>query len=230
MSVVELSRDRTAVHRAAGIQETSLLFQRLSGVALVTGAITFLIHLVARSVLTATAGGSTGVFATHSLWAPVNGLGAIGAALVILGSSGVHADLADSHDLLGLSGSVLTGVGWMVVGLFLSLYSMMVLPWLATSAPDQVDTLNADPAVIVTFGAGLLAQLAGTIMLALSFVRRQSDNRWIGYLLLMSALMLVLGNFVIAPSGPATNLAVNLVSNLGPMLLMLALGAVGYEL
>jgi hypothetical protein len=37
----------------------------------------------------------------------------------------------------------------------------------------------------------------------------------------------LVGNFVIAPGGPASNLAVNLLSNLGPVLLLIGLGYLG---
>jgi hypothetical protein len=202
---------------------------RLSGFALVTGAIASIVQLVARSILTAAAGGTTATFATYSLWVPINALGAIGAALLIFGLSGLYASLAERDDRLGLIGSVLIGLAWMVLGVFLSLYSMIVLPFLAATLPDMVDALNAEPAAIVTFSVGLLAELAGTILLAIALARRSSPSRWIGYVLVGSALMLVVGDFVIAPGGPAPNVAINLVSNLGPMLLMAALAALGYQ-
>jgi hypothetical protein len=103
----------------------------------------------------------------------------------------------------------------MVLGVFLSLYSMLVLPWLAATMPESVDGINSNPAMIVTFGVGLIAELAGTIMLAIPLARRRSQYRWIGYVLVGSAVMLLAGDFVIAPGGPASNVAINL----GPMLL-----------
>jgi hypothetical protein len=39
----------------------------------------------------------------------------------------------------------------------------------------------------------------------------------------------MVGSFVIAPDGPASNLAVNLLSNLGPVLLLGGLGTLGYR-
>jgi hypothetical protein len=44
-----------------------------------------------------------------------------------------------------------------------------------------------------------------------------------------AALLTVAGNFI-APTGPATNLAINLLSNLGPVLLLVALGSLGFRL
>jgi hypothetical protein len=197
---------------------------------LITGAAGFVTHLVARSVLTAGASGDTASFATHYLWVPINAVGAISAALVVLGLSGLYAWFANSHARLGLLGSLLIGLAWMVLGVFLSLYSMIVLPWLAIAVPGQVDGLNANPPMIVTFGCGLIAELTGTLVLAVALVRHRSETRWIGYALLGSAVMLVVGDLVLAPGGPSANVAINLLSNLGPMLLMVALGALGREL
>jgi hypothetical protein len=39
----------------------------------------------------------------------------------------------------------------------------------------------------------------------------------------------LVGSFVIAPDGPASNLAVNLLSNLGPVLLLIGLGYLGFR-
>jgi len=91
-----------------------------------------------------------------------------------------------------------------------------------------VGGLNSEPATIATFGVGVIAELVGAILLAIPLVRHCSTSSWIGYV--TSALMLVLEDFVIAPGGPATNVAVNLMSNLGPVLLMVAVGALGRQL
>jgi hypothetical protein len=41
---------------------------------------------------------------------------------------------------------------------------------------------------------------------------------------------MVIGNLVIAPSGPASNLAINLLSNLGPVLLVIGVGYLGSQM
>jgi hypothetical protein len=230
MSVIELSANEAGPSGTNCGEQIGPLLQRLSGFGLMTGAVGFTIHLVARSVLTAGTSGDMATFATHNLWIPINALGAASAALIILGLSGLYASLAQTRDRLGLLGSVLIGLAWMVLGVFLSLYSMLVLPWLATTLPGQVDGLNSSPPMIVTFGFGLLAELTGTIVLAIPLVRQYSKSRWIGYVLLASALMVLVGDLVLAPDGPAANLAINLLSNLGPMLLMVAVGALGHQL
>jgi hypothetical protein len=81
----------------------------------------------------------------------------------------------------------------------------------------------------VVFALGLLAWLSGAVLLAVPFARGPASTRWIGYLLPASALWVLAGNFVIAPDGPASNLAVNLLSNLGPVLLLIGLGYLGFR-
>jgi hypothetical protein len=79
----------------------------------------------------------------------------------------------------------------------------------------------------LAFALGLLAWLLGAVLLAVPFVGGRVRPRWVGYVLPASALWVLVGSFVIAPGGPASNLAVNLLSNLGPMLLLIGLGYLG---
>jgi hypothetical protein len=130
---------------------------------------------------------------------------------------------------LGLAGVILFALGWMIVGLFLSLHSLLVLPWLAVHAPALVDAINQDPLLLIVFVGGLVAELVGIVLLAIPFVRGRVQPRWVGYLLCGSPVMVIVGD-VVAPSGPAANLAVNLLSNLGPVLLMLALAVLGLRM
>jgi hypothetical protein len=190
------------------------------------GAVLFTIHIVARSVITASAGGMTIAFANHGLWVPINALGVIGAVLVLMGMPALYARMADSSGILGLIGVGLIALGWLFFGLFLSFYSMVVLPWLANNAPLLADGLNQHPPMLVAFIAALLAEVVGMVLFAIPFVRGPVEPRWVGFVLIASAVM-TLGGIVVAPSGPATNVAINLLANLGPVLLMIALGALG---
>jgi hypothetical protein len=130
----------------------------------------------------------------------------------------------------GLVGVVLIALAWMFFGGFLSLYSVLIAPWLAAEAPALVAPGAPLPAAfLVTFVAGLVAQLIGGALLALPFLRGDAHPRWVGFALPAAALLAVAGN-LIAPSGPASNLALNLLSNSGPALLLVALGALGARL
>ena len=199
-----------------------------SGLALMAGAVTFLIHLVARSVISVSADPAT--MALQPLWVPVNLVGVLGAILVLFGLPGLYAWMAGTgrFSTLVLVGMVLLALAWLFSALFLSLYSVLVAPWLANQAPD----LAAAPlptAILIAFIVATLAEMIGTVLLAIPFVRGLMAPRWVGYALPAAALLRVVGNFL-APSGPAANLAINLLSNTGPMLLVIGLGALGLRM
>jgi hypothetical protein len=215
-----------------GRQEVGTLTgARLSGIGgllVLVGAVAFVLHLGLRSVLTA--GVDPAVSARAGLWVPLNALGALGAALVLLGLPAVYARMAGQGGLPGLLGFALIEVSWTFFGLFLSLYGALVLPWLSDQAPWLVASSSPTPVgFVVVFALGLLAWLLGAVLLAVPFVRGMVPARWIGYVLPASALWSLAGAFVIAPDGPASNLAVNLLSNLGPVLLLIGLGYLGFR-
>ncbi len=200
---------------------------RIGGLLVFVGAVAFVMHVVLRSMLTA--GVDPAVSAQAGLWVPVNALGALGAMLVLLGLPAVYARMAGQGGLPGLVGFALIEVSWTFFGLFLSLYGALVLPWLADQVPGLIASSSPTPlGVVVAFALGLLTWLLGAVLLAVPFVRGPVRARWVGYVLPASALWALVGDFVIAPDGPASNLAVNLLSNLGPVLLLLGLGYLGF--
>lgn len=201
-------------------------FYRISGLGLLIGASAFLVHLVLRSFVTA--GLDPVTFAQQSSWVPINGLGVVGAALVLLGLPVLYAKLAGPTGWLGLFGVVLIALAWIFFGIFLSLYSVLVAPWLA----DQAPALAAGPlpaGILSTYIAALVVELVGCVLLAIPFLGGRVQPHWVGYLLPGAALLTILGT-LLAPSGPAANLALNLLSNLGPVLLMVVFIALGYGL
>jgi hypothetical protein len=201
---------------------------KIGGLLVFVGAVAFVSHVVLRSVLTA--GVDPAVSAQAGLWVPVNALGALGAALVLLGLPAIYAPMAGGGGLSGVVGFALIEVSWMFFGLFLSLYCALVLPWLADQAPRHVSASAPTPlGFVVAFALGLLAWLVGAAILAVPFVGGRMRPRWVGYVLPASALWVLVGSFVIAPGGPASNLAVNLLSNLGPVLLLIGLGYLGFR-
>jgi hypothetical protein len=207
---------------------TGRRFFRIGGLLVIVGALAFVLHVVLRSVLSA--GVDPAVSAQGGLWVQVNALGALGAALVLLGLPAVYARMAAQGGMPGLVGFALIEVSWMFFGLFLSLYGALVLPWLAEEAPRLVAASAPTPlGFFVAFALGLLAWLLGAVLLAVPLVRGQARARWVGYVLPASALWVLVGNFVIAPDGPASNLAVNLLSNLGSVLLLIGVGYLGFR-
>jgi hypothetical protein len=209
------------------LRSTSLV--RIGGLALVAGGILFVVHIVLRSAVTA--GPSPVDFAKAGSWVPINVLGALGAVLVLLGLPALYPRMVGSGGPASLIGVALVAASWMLVGLFLSLYGVLVLPWLAGEAPSLVAVGAPPPAAfVITFVVGLLAWVVGACLIAIPFVRGRDKPGWVGYVLLASAGWMVIGNLVIAPSGPESNLGLNLLSNMGPVLFLIAVGVLGYQL
>jgi hypothetical protein len=63
-----------------------------------------------------------------------------------------------------------------------------------------------------------------------NFHCKRAQPPWVGYAVVAFAVWMVIGNLVIAPSGSASNLAVNLLSNLGPVLLLAGVARLGYRM
>ena len=124
---------------------------------------------------------------------------------------------------------MLIALAWLFFGVFLSLYSVLVVPWLAEKAPALVSAAAPLPTGIIAFIIGLVAEFVGSVLLAIPFMRGRVQRRWVGSMLPAAAFLRVVGSFI-APSGPAPNLAINLLSNLGPMLLLVALGYLGLRM
>jgi hypothetical protein len=184
--------------------------------------------VVARSFLTA--GVDAGVAARLSAWAPVSALGVVGATLVLIGLPALCPELEESAGWPALVGVALTAVGYLFFGFFLSLFGLLVQPWLAERAPSLIGAGATTPAAfLVAFIIGLGAQVIGAVLFAMPFVRGRRRPQWVGYVLIGSALMSIVGD-LIAPNGPAANLGINLLSNSGPLLLMIALGYLGGRL
>ena len=222
------AQSRREVGTVSGTRLSGTRLSGIGGLSVFVGAVGFVLHVVLRSVLTA--GVDPAVSAQAGLWVPLNALGALSAALVLLGLPAVYARMAGEGGLPGLVGFALIAAAWMFFGLFLSLYGALVLPWLADQAPRLVAASAPTPlGFVVAFALGLLAWLVGAVLLAVPFVRGPSRVRWVGYVLPASALWVLVGSFFIAPGGPASNLAVNLLSNLGPVLLLIGLGYLGFR-
>jgi hypothetical protein len=150
---------------------------------------------------------------------------------VLMGLPAMYARMAAPVGRLGLLGVVLIAIAWTFFGVFLSLYAALLLPWLADKAPALVAAgAPPPPEFILAFTAAIAAWLAGAVFVAIPFLRGRLRPRWVGYVLPASAVWVMIGSLVIAPGGPATDPIVNLLSNLGPVLLLVALGSLGFRL
>jgi hypothetical protein len=191
--------------------------------------VAFVAHVILRSVITA--GSDPLAVARAPSWVPLNALGLSGALLVLLGLPAILPGLVEIGGRASTIGLILLASAWAFFGFFLSLYGLLILPWLAERAPFLVAPGARLPLTFVAaFAIGLLSWLAGAVLFAVPFIRRRAAPAWIGYLVLASAVALVVGNLVIAPNGPVSNLALNLLSNVGPVLLLAAFGYLGFRL
>ncbi len=199
---------------------------RVSGLGLVAGSGAFSVYILLLSFVTS--GPHLAHVATTSAWLPLTLFGLAAACTVLAGLPGSYARIAGRAGALGFAGVVLVGVAWSFFGVFLSLYASILLPWLAVAAPGLVaPTAQLPPAFILAFVVGLLLWCAGAILLALGLARSGVAPRWWGYALVGSGLWSVIGDVFIAPRGPAPTFAINLLSNLGPLILMLVLADLG---
>ena len=202
---------------------------RLSGIGgllVFSGAIVYVAHVIWRSVLTAGLGPTDS--AQAGLWVPVNALGALGALLVLVGWPAVSTRTVASRTPWSLIGFALIEVSWAFFGVFLSLHGALIQPWMAKEAPELITgSSSTSLGIVVAFAVGIAAWFLGATLVTIPMVREATGERWVGYLLLASAMWFLVGSFVIAPDGPASNLLANLLSNLGPVLLLIALGWLG---
>lgn len=199
---------------------------RLSGLALVVGAIAAVIGNVATSVLFPDMNSPS--VATSPLFVPLNLLATVGTVLVLLGFPGLYAWRAHEMGIAGLVGAVLIALTGMMFGVFFGLFSVLFQPYLAAQVP-QLLSGDGPPALFPFFILGTLFQVIGSILFALPMLRGRMLPRWPGYALVVSALVAIVSFFLSGPGSPTTPLTI-LANLLPPALLIIALGWLGYLL
>lgn len=197
---------------------------RLSGASLVLGAVVAAISILVSAL--AFPGNDPSPYANNALFVPVALLGAAGTVLLILGLPGMYARSADALGLLGLIGIVLIFLTGLMFGWFFNLLGALLVPYLASQAP-AVFKGNGPPSFFPFFIIGTIVELAGSVLLAIPFLRSRALPRWPGYVLVASAVGAVVGFVLTGPGGPS-NALVSLIGNIAPLLLFVALGGIGY--
>jgi hypothetical protein len=197
---------------------------RLSGASLVVGAVVSVIATLYSALVFV--GTDPSPYANNALWVPISLLGAVGTALLILGLPGMYARAMDAFGLLGLIGIVLIFLTGLMFGVFFNLVGAVLVPYLASHAPD-VFKGNGPPSFFPFFIIGTIIELAGTVLLAVPFLRSRALPSWVGYVLIASAVGAVVGFFLTGPNGP-NNTLTSLIGNAGALLLFVALGGIGY--
>ena len=152
-----------------------------------------------------------------------NLLSTVGALLLVYGLPGVFARWREGWGRTGLAGIALLSLAAIILS-FVSLLAAIIEPWLAEKAPALVK----DPgpplflAIIFTY---LVALSAGTILMAIPILRRRVGPRWIGFLLVASAVMYPI---YIYAAFSRTNVLLSIVGSLSPIFFLVAVGSLGY--
>ena len=113
---------------------TTVQLYRLSGLALLVGAVLATIQSVLSGVLFPDTNNAAA--ATNPLNILLGVVGLVGAILVLLGLPGMYTRSAREGGSLWLIGVVLIAITAMLFGIFFGLMGVLVFPVLATRAPD----------------------------------------------------------------------------------------------
>jgi hypothetical protein len=198
---------------------------RLTGLALLAGAGLRLGALLPLTFLLS-GGGRDPYAALDPLYVPVNLVAAVGSVLVLWGLPQVYADGARGLGRTGGLGVFLLVVVEVMFGVFLSLLSALVNPWVAAQAP----ALLAGPgpaAFLPFFVGGTVLEVLGCGLLALALGRFSSASRGPGLLLALAAVTAVVG-FIAEESGSLRGIGAVLAGNLSFFPLLVALGWLGW--
>ncbi len=130
---------------------------RLAGLALMVGAVLAFVGSLLNTFLFT--GNDPTPYAGNPLFVPVNILSALGSALLLLGLPVLYLSRPEGWGVLGLIGFVLVFATGLMFGIFFSLMSALLLPYLVQHAPDTVKG-NGPPAFFPFFIAGTGSGLA----------------------------------------------------------------------
>jgi hypothetical protein len=162
--------------------------------------------------------------AQSAVYIGINLASAIGAVLLLYGMPGVFARWGQAWGGTGLAGIALIALVWMLL-VFFSLIAGTFLPWLAVKAPDLFKDPSGPPLYLAVSIIVFVATIAGTILMAIPILRRRVSPRWVGFLLIASAVMFFV--YVGALASPP-NVALALVGSLSPIFLCAGLGYLSY--
>lgn len=152
-----------------------------------------------------------------------NLLSTVGALLLVYGLPGVFARWHEGWGHTGLAAIALLSLAALILS-FVSLLAALIDPWLAEKAPELVKDPGPPLFLAISF-TSLVALSAGTILMAIPILRRRVGPRWIGFLLVASAVMYPV---YIYAAFSSTNVLLSLVGSLSPILFLVAFGSLGY--
>src|SRR2546425_12849109 len=116
---------------------------RLAGFALVVGAAVSFVSSLLNTLLFQ--GNDPTPYAGNPLFVPLNILSVLGTALLLLGLPALYLSRPEGWGVLGLIGIVLVFATGVMFGVFFSLFSVLLVPYLVQHAPAVVKG-NGPPA------------------------------------------------------------------------------------
>jgi hypothetical protein len=197
-------------------------FFRISGLALVIGSV---IRLAAEFV-SAFFYGSTTSYANNPINVLTDYVLAAATILILLGLPGVYGSRAHGFGVVGLLGMVSLFAASSLTGVFANLEAAMVDPWLATQAPSFANGFGPPP-FFAFFNVEELLLVVGSVLLAIPLLRGRVSPRWPAFGLLLSVVVGIVSFFLFI--SPSSTLAASFMGTLPSMLLLVALGGLGYQ-
>jgi hypothetical protein len=198
---------------------------RLSGIALVGGAILATVQAVVSGVVFPDSNSPAAT--TNSLNILLSLIGVIGTILLLFGLPGMYARAAREGGALWLVGTALIGLTGMLFGVFLGLMSVIVFPVLATRVPDLFSQGPPD-SFFPLFIIATFANVAGAISMGIVLLRTRVYARWLAYVMFVEAVFAAVSFVVQGPS--STGLVSQILGLVSPLPLFLVLGWAGYQL
>jgi hypothetical protein len=204
---------------------TTVQLYRLSGLALLVGAVLAAIQSVISGILFPDTNNAAA--ATNPLNILLGVVGLVGTILVLLGLPGMYTRSAREGGSLWLIGVVLIAITGMLFGVFFALMGVLVFPFLAVQAPNLFSE-GPPPAFFVFFIVGTLANTLGALLMGIPMLTKALYPRWCGWLMIAEAVLAAL-SFVI--NGPSSSGLLSTILNIiSPLPLFIVVAYAGYLL
>lgn len=156
-------------------------------------------------------------------WLIVNLLMAIGVTLILLSLPALYLRQAEATGWMGLAGYICIFLGGLILGVFTSLLSAVVAPYLAQHAPKLLAD-NGPPALNAATMIGAILLGVGGLLFGYATLRARILPNGAAYLLIAGAILTLLTLL------PLPGLAGMLLGQLSQVVFVLALAWLGYAL
>jgi len=118
------------------------------------------------------------------LYVPLNLASIIGVGLLPFGLPGWYARHSDELGRRGLVGAVLVAVTLLIAGIFMGLYTAIVMPFAAAEAPALV---SPGPVLLPVLLITVVAEIVGHLLVGWDMLRHSVGPRWAAWTMLASA-------------------------------------------